>query len=277
MAKSALNVSDALRKKWRPAGVPVLLYHGIFGPGTGPIPTGERKFWIAKVQFIDQMWRIRSGGYRVRPLRDLWQPSGFAAQAPQVAITFDDGHATDYTVAFPILCEFGLRADFFINTATVGSPGYLTWDQIVEMHRGGMLFQSHSHHHVDLSLMPLPGLQWQLGFSKQLIEDRLGAAVEFLSVPYGLVNKRVFAASRKEGYRAVCTSRNWPTQLGQTQIGRVSIHSHTDSREFEGLLTCDLSLYAARSVREALLYLPKQILLRLKPAFLAAQAPGGQV
>jgi peptidoglycan/xylan/chitin deacetylase (PgdA/CDA1 family) len=254
----------------------VLLYHGIVAPGTGSIPTGERKFWITKVQFIDQMQRIRSGGYRVGPLRDLWWPSGFAAQAPQLALTFDDGHATDYTVAFPLLCEFGLRADFFINTASVGAPGYLTWEQILEMHGAGMSFQSHSHQHVDLSHLPLATLHGQLGHSKQLIEDRLGAPVEFLSVPYGLVNKQVFEVALEEGFRAVCTSRNWPTRLGQTRIGRASIQSDTDSREFVGLLARDLSAYAARSVREALLYLPKLILLRLKPALLTVQAPGGQ-
>jgi peptidoglycan/xylan/chitin deacetylase (PgdA/CDA1 family) len=276
MAKSAVNISEAWRKKWRPAGVPVLLYHGITGIGTPPIPVGENKFWITNLQFVDQMERIRAGGYEVGPsLSELCRLPEIAVQAPQLALTFDDGHATDYTDVFPLLCEYGFRADFFINTATVGSTGYLTWNQIGEMHGAGMSFQSHSHHHVNLSLMPPARLHGQLGYSKLLIEDRLGAPVEFLSVPYGLVNKRVFAAARKEGYRAVCTSRNWPAQPCDTQIARVCIHSHTDSQEFEGLLARDFSPYAVRSVREALLYLPKQILLRLKPNRLAAQAAGG--
>ncbi len=33
-----------------------------------------------------------------------------------IAITFDDGFRDNYTTAFPILCEFGLRASFFITT-----------------------------------------------------------------------------------------------------------------------------------------------------------------
>jgi peptidoglycan/xylan/chitin deacetylase (PgdA/CDA1 family) len=124
--------------------------------------------------------------------------------------------------------------------------------------------------------MPADRLHEQLAHSKALIEDRLGTSVEFLSVPYGLVNKRVLSAAREEGYRAVCTSRNWPANLGNTQIGRVSIHSDTDAGEFASLLARDLSLYAARSAREAFLYLPKQALLRLKPGLLTVQTSGSQ-
>ena len=50
----------------------------------------------------------------------------------------------------------GARAEFFINTATIGQPGYLTWGQVAEMHRAGMSFQSRSpgaiHHLVPYSL-----------------------------------------------------------------------------------------------------------------------------
>jgi peptidoglycan/xylan/chitin deacetylase (PgdA/CDA1 family) len=276
MAESALNISDTLLSRRRPVGVPVLLYHGISEPGIGPVPTRDGKFWITYSRFIDDLERIRSARYRIGPLRELWWLSGYAAKTPLLAITFDDGHATDYTVAFPLLHEYGFRADFFINTATVGSPGYLTWEQIDEMHRAGMSFQSHSHHHIDLSHAPLATLRRQLGHSKQLIEDRLGHPVEFLSAPYGLVNHQVMEAALEAGYRAVCNSRNWPAQLGENKISRVCIHANTGRREFEGLLARDLSPYAARSVREALLYFPRQILLRLKPGFLAVQVARGQ-
>lgn len=277
MAKITIDIAEAARRMFRPAGIPVLLYHGIAGPGTESIPTGERKFWITDAQFTDQLRRIQSGGYRAGSVRDFWQLRGPAAQAlPLVAMTFDDGHSTDYTVAFPLLCEFGIHADFFINTATVGSQGFLTWGQIAEMHRAGMSFQSHSHNHVDLSLLPADRLQEQLAHSKSVIEERLGTSVEFLSVPYGLVNKRVISAAHEQGYRSVCTSQNWPATLGTIQIGRVSIHSDTDAGEFAGLLARDLSLYAARSAREAFLYLPKQVLLRLKPGLLTVQTSGSQ-
>ena len=55
--------------------------------------------------------------------------------------TFDDGRATDYEVAFPLLLAAGVRAEFFVNTATIERAGHLTWSQIMEMHRAGMSFQ----------------------------------------------------------------------------------------------------------------------------------------
>lgn len=276
MAESAINIPEARQDLWRPAGVPVLLYHGVSGPGIGAPPSREGKFWITHLRLMDDLERMQCGNYRVVPLGEFWWLPNDPARPPLVGVTFDDGNATDYTVAFPLLQELGFRADFFINTATVGSPGYLTWDQIGEMHRAGMSFQSHSHNHVDLSHLPLATLRWQVGHSRQVIEDRLGEPVEFLSVPYGLINQRVMEAALEAGYGAVCTSRNWPARLGRNKISRVCIHAATSRHEFEGLLARRLSPYALRSLREAMLYLPKQILLRLNPASLSVRELGGQ-
>lgn len=275
MAKGALNFLGALKSGTQPTGVPVLLYHGIAGAGTGPIPSAEKKYWIPDVQFAAQLTTIHSEGYLVGPLRELWWVKGFAAKASTLGITFDDGHVTDFTVAFPLLCKFGFRADFFINTATVGSPGYLSWEQIVAMHTAGLSIQSHGHDHVDLSRLCGPALSEQLGQSKRMIEDRIGHPVEFLSAPYGLVNSQVVEEALSQGYRAVCTSRTWPARLGEAEINRVAIHCRTDLGKFKGLLARQFWPYAAASLRQGLVYLPKQLLLRLNPAALTVQVSGG--
>ncbi len=262
------------RGKSQPSGVPVLMYHGIAGPETGPIPQAEGKYWIDAHQFAAQLEKILSSGYLVAPLRDLWWVKNYPEGSSPLAITFDDGHATDYTMAYPLLLELGFRADFFINTAFVGSPGYLNWKQIVEMQKAGMSIQSHSHEHVDLSHLSRQALSRQLEHSKKLIEDQTGRPVEFLSAPYGLVNSRVIGQALSEGYRAVCTSRPWPARMGKAEISRMAIHRQMSCRKFESLLARKIWPYAAASLRQALLYLPKQLLLRLNPAALTVPASG---
>jgi peptidoglycan/xylan/chitin deacetylase (PgdA/CDA1 family) len=55
------------------------------------------------------------------------------------ALTFDDGAASDYEVTFPILCELGLRATFFVvPTQRWTRRGYVTWAQLREMVAVGM-------------------------------------------------------------------------------------------------------------------------------------------
>ena len=75
--------------------------------------------------------------------------------ACQVVYTFDDGLLDQYTHAYPMFKEAGLKATFFVIAGKVGDPnGYrskaerntplMTWEQIKEMSDGGMEIGSHS-------------------------------------------------------------------------------------------------------------------------------------
>jgi peptidoglycan/xylan/chitin deacetylase (PgdA/CDA1 family) len=188
-----------------------------------------------------------------------------------VAITFDDGLASDYETSVPTLVEQGLCADFFINTARVGSAGYVTWDQLREMTASNMGIHSHSHDHVALSRLSRESLENQLRCSKQMLEDRLGTVVGFLAVPYGFVNQRVVDVALALGYRAVCDSFNWPARTGARQIHRVAIHANTSMQEFTRLLSGNPAPYLRRAVRSALTYAPKEFLLRYRPGRLGVE------
>lgn len=56
--------------------------------------------------------------YQVMPLAEMAAILGQGGQLPEraVALTFDDGYASNYEMAFPILMEMGLPATFFLTT-----------------------------------------------------------------------------------------------------------------------------------------------------------------
>jgi len=250
----------------------VLLYHALARADEGEGRGREKKYWVSLRQFQGQLEQIRRAGRQVALLGELWaQPGAPDEDKPPIVLTFDDGHRSNYDVAFPALLEAGVRADFFVNTSTVGQPSYLEWRQILEMQRTGMAFHSHSHDHVALSRLSIQELEVQLGESKRRLEDRLGCSVDYLSVPYGFVNRQVFVVARRLGYRGVCTSRGWPAHPSAFQINRVAVYRHTGLREFRSLVVGDPFCYAFRSARAALLYVPKQVLLRLDPARLGVR------
>jgi PKD repeat protein/peptidoglycan/xylan/chitin deacetylase (PgdA/CDA1 family) len=62
---------------------------------------------------------------------DYWinAPQGRA----MVVISFDDGWVTDYTVAYPMFQERGLKGTSYLTTGAMGQDGRLTWDMIDEM------------------------------------------------------------------------------------------------------------------------------------------------
>lgn len=254
----------------RLAGVPVFVYHGLTKGGDSSPPTSEKKYWLMPDQFRSQLREIRGCGQQVARLHELWNsPNGNLP--PAIVLTFDDGLASDYEEAFPILLENAAGAEFFVNTATIGHPGFLTWRQIDEMRRAGMSFQSHSHEHVALSTLPECELRRQLKDSKQILEDRLGKPANFLAAPYGVLNRRVVEAALEAGYQAVCSTRSLPARPGAKVVNRVVLYQYTTPRQFRRLLDRRLLGYLSR-MAWAPLYRAKSLLSRL-PAICFSDAP----
>jgi peptidoglycan/xylan/chitin deacetylase (PgdA/CDA1 family) len=252
-------------------GVPIFMYHVLTGP-TGPVAADAGgKYHLPAAMFRVHLALIRSHGFQPTLIARLWGDPRPAGALPAVGLSFDDGDASNYTLAFPALAEAGAPADFFVNTATVGRPGFLSWAQVSEMQRAGLSFQSHSHDHVVLLGLPAASLERQLRDSKRLLEDRLGAPVGFLAAPYGLLNRRVVRAALEAGYRAVCTSWDWPARPGATTLGRLAVHDRTTPADFSRLLQGRPGILGRRMARALLAHVPKRILLRLQPRRLGVQ------
>jgi peptidoglycan/xylan/chitin deacetylase (PgdA/CDA1 family) len=247
--------------------VPVLMYHVVADAAPGRAPD---KYTVSTGQFREQIGLVERHGFRLSRLDELWDAPA-PAPAGAAVITFDDGEASHYTRAFPLLMERGGRADFFVNTATVGREGFLTWPQIAEMQRAGMGFHSHSHDHVVLLGLRPEALRRQLRDSRQALEDRLGAAVTFLAAPYGLLDRRVVSTALEAGYRAVCTSSSRPGRPGADTVGRLAVYPWTAPAEFVRLLRLRPGTLLRRRARETAVAAPKRVLLRVRPRWLGVQ------
>ena len=252
-------------------GVPVLLYHGLMEGAAPPSPSWrEGQYWVDAARFKEHLRVIRTAGVQTRSLREVWGDAG-AARWPGVVLTFDDGRASDHAVAYLALQEAGLRAEFFLSTAAIGRPGFLTWAQVREMQRGGMSFQSHGHEHVDLRRLPNVELRRQLAQSKARIEERVGQAVEFLAAPLGRLDRRVLLVAAEAGFRAVCTSRARPARPETGVIDRVAVYRYTSGATLRRLVGGHPGSYALRDLRALALGAPRWVCERLRPGAAAAR------
>jgi peptidoglycan/xylan/chitin deacetylase (PgdA/CDA1 family) len=243
-------------------GIPVLLYHGI-APGRSALAD---RYWLLESELRAQLRLLRGEGYQTVHVRD----SGALQPEPRrIAITFDDGLASDYRLAFPLLLKHGFAADFFVNTAYIDSPGYLRWSEMLEMQRAGMSFQSHGHRHANYLALKPEAVVEELRLSRELLQQKLGRAADCFSAPYGQLNRCLIDAAHQAGFALICSSRNWPARRAQRVIGRIYLCHGLPPEEFLALAQCSALPLIRRSLREALLFLPKRLLHRLRPQWRA--------
>jgi len=181
----------------------VFVFHDVVPAGrVGEVPVEHRPYALA----TDEL--------RVFLLAASTSPrhAVLAGQVPEelgglfYTLTFDDGHESDYSQAFPVLQELGLRATFFVVPTLVDTPGYVTWSQLREMVAGGMEVGSHSLTHPFLDRLDTAALEREFGESKTIIEQRLGAPVRAASLPRGWAPAGLENVLRALDYRVFCTS-----------------------------------------------------------------------
>jgi len=157
------------------------------------------------------------------------------------SLTFDDGHASNYTEVFPVLRELGLRATFFVVPTLVGTAGYAGWRELREMTAAGMEIGSHSLTHPFLDRLDNAGLRREFGTSKAMIEERLGIAVRSASLPFGWPTPLLEPVLRELGYRAFCTSRPgwWHPGDRPLSIPRVTAYHGMPVEEFASIANAE--------------------------------------
>ena len=104
---------------------------------------------------------------------------------PQVLITFDDGKINNFQLAFRELVKRKMSAAFFISTKLMNTKDYMTWDNIVTMHKAGMHIGSHGHGHKNFGIIDKEETAFELSESKRILEDRLQTAIFSFAYPYG--------------------------------------------------------------------------------------------
>jgi len=226
-------------------GIPILVYHRISAENTIR-PMNEEEFYTVKAaNFRQQMEYLKAERYAVVGLEELLtnikhQGSNIKPHSdprPKVVITFDDGRLDNYTTAFPILKELGLRAHFFVIAGKIATPGYMNWQQLKELKEGGMAVGSHGMTHCILKGLMENDLDYEFRISKQLLEDHLGFTVDYLSIPRGFYNQRIIKIAKEAGYHAVCTS-DFGLNCMDTdlfRLRRIAVISETGIEDFKKL------------------------------------------
>lgn len=175
----------------RSTRIPILMYHSISDNLFGMSHPYYHINTTPEV-FSSQMRWLRNSGFQAVTLSEARsQLEKGADLSKKVVITFDDGYRDFYTTAMNVLKQCGFTACIFLTTdrirnvsARLEGADYLTWSDVRELQAEGIQFGSHTVTHPDLrSLGPDP-IEYELGYSKETIEQAVGTAVQSFSYPH---------------------------------------------------------------------------------------------
>lgn len=207
-----------------------LMYHDIAARARReqvgfPGPLAAR-YKLEPAAFEEHLHALAATGLAVRPL-DAGEP------APAVAITFDDGGASA-PLAAVALERHGWRGQFFVTSARVGTPGFMSADELRELARRGHLIGSHSHTHPTyMGKLTRAQLDEEWTRSRALLGELLGAPPRTASVPGGYLSDAVIAAAASAGYELLFTSEPTARVGGDGALavrGRYTIWASTPAR-----------------------------------------------
>jgi peptidoglycan/xylan/chitin deacetylase (PgdA/CDA1 family) len=214
---------------------PIFCLHDIVPEERLPdVPVTHRPYALTPHEFRALLMAARPLGRRTIPVSAVpGEPGG-----GYWVLTFDDGCESDYTEAFPVLVELGLRGTFFVVPSFVGTPGYASWPQLREMVAAGMEIGSHSLTHPFVDRLDAAGIRREFGDSKREIEDRLGCAVLSASLPRGWEPPGFEPIMAELGYAAFCTSRCGWWYPGERALAmpRVAVRRGLEPEEFVAIV-----------------------------------------
>jgi len=171
--------------------IPILMYHSISDNLFGKSHPYSHINTSPEV-FRRQMRCLHQEGYRSIDLSELIKGLEDGIDLTKtVAITFDDGYQDFLTDAMPILKQWGFTATVFLATGRIQQTSmrlegvdYLTWREVRELHEEGIRFGSHTVTHPDLRCLGPEQIEYELGYSKEVIEQQLGVEVTSFAYPF---------------------------------------------------------------------------------------------
>ncbi len=162
---------------------------------------------------------------------DLLAP---APPAQPWLITFDDGGASAIDAGAE-LARRGWPGHFFIVTDLVGTPGFVTWDDVRALTAQGHVIGSHTRTHPDrISACPPAQIADEWSRSVERITAETGIDTITASVPGGYYSPEVGQAAARAGIRILFTSQPTPTAKtadGLLLVGRYAIRHTTTAPE----------------------------------------------
>lgn len=161
--------------------------------------------------FAQQLEYVTAQGLEVITLGEVARRLSDGEELPDRAVSFcvDDAFRSFYDVGMPIIRQYGIPVTLFVNTAAVGSSGYLNWQELKELAAEGVEIGNHTDTHPYLveKKSTETYAQWKQRIrqdilkSQQKFEKNLGNRPTLFAYPFGEYSDAVIEIVKELGFK----------------------------------------------------------------------------
>jgi peptidoglycan/xylan/chitin deacetylase (PgdA/CDA1 family) len=236
-ATSSISKSHSGAPVSRPAAqsgtapAPILVYHVI---NTRPAQsTAPAALYVPADEFSSQMQALKADGWHAVTLDQLqayWTRGVPLGPGTPFVITFDNGYASHYTNALPVLKRLGWVAVENLQLSGLAPPdGGLSDAQIRGLIAAGWELDTQGISHTELTALDPAEMSSEVATARQTLHSRYGVPVNWFSYPSGDYNATVIAAVSAAGYLGATTvNPGWASpQQDRFRLPRVIVVAGT--------------------------------------------------
>jgi peptidoglycan/xylan/chitin deacetylase (PgdA/CDA1 family) len=181
--------------------VPILMYHVINPPpASAPYPG----LYVPADQFAAQMQALKAAGWHAVTMDQLeanWTQGVPLGPGKPIVLSFDNGYASQYTNAMPVLKRLGwVGVENIQLSGLPPSQGGLTDGQVRGLLSAGWELDTQGISHADLITLDSAGLRYEVDSARQTLRRRYGVPVNWFCYPSGHYNATVIAEVRSAGF-----------------------------------------------------------------------------
>lgn len=164
----------------------------------------EKLFITSPFVFEREIKYLKDNGYTSITLTEYINHLNNNTPIPKksVVLTFDDGYASQFENAYPVLKKYGMVATFFIYSDCIDKyPICMKSSDLKEMTDHGMMLANHTTHHAFLTKYKDKTIKKELEDNQEYLEKISSANIEkILAYPYGVTDERVIEILKDLNY-----------------------------------------------------------------------------
>jgi peptidoglycan/xylan/chitin deacetylase (PgdA/CDA1 family) len=160
--------------------------------------------YVPAAEFAAQMQALKSAGWHAVTMNQLeanWSRGIPLGPGKPIVLSFDNGYASQYTNALPVLKRLGWAGVENIQLSGLPpSQGGLTEPQVRGLLAAGWELDTQGISHADLITLDASELHYQVAAARQILRRRYRVPVNWFCYPSGHYDPTVIAAVRAAGF-----------------------------------------------------------------------------